>query len=53
MNDRDFEHFWNELKAFLMKYRREKSRGDKDERYCVALSIDDILKKMKEIEEKS
>lgn len=24
--DKDFEHYWNELKVFLMKYRREKSR---------------------------
>ena len=53
---KDAQHRWNELKVFLMKYRREKSQGISgfdgyENRYCVALSIDDILAKMKEIEE--
>lgn len=50
-DDKYFEHWYN-LKLFLNNYRAKYSQGDKDGRYCVALSIDDILKKMKEIEEK-
>lgn len=43
---------WSDLINFLIKYEQEHSRSGADERYCVALSIDDILKKMKEIEER-
>ena len=54
-DDKYFEHWYN-LKLFLNNYRTKYSKNDDgscaDERYCVAMSIDDILKKMKEIEEK-
>ena len=49
---KDAQHRWNELKCYLMRYRREKSRGEgTDERYCVAMSITDILNKMEELED--
>ena len=55
MDDKYFEYWYN-LKLFLNNYRAKYSKNELssgvDERYCVALSIDDILKKMKEIEEK-
>ena len=51
MSDK-FERNWYVLKKFFIDYREEKSKGCTDRRYCVALSIDDILKKMNEIEEK-
>lgn len=51
MNDK-FERNWYVLKKFFIDYREEKSKGCTDRRYCIALSIDDILKKMNEIEEK-
>lgn len=56
------EHKWNELKRYFIDYRNEKMREncgavvDQEAfnevygRYCIALSIDDILKKMDEIE---
>lgn len=55
------QHRWNELKVFLMKYRREKTpqytiggdgnaRSTDVQRYCVAMSITDILAKMEELE---
>ena len=49
---KDAQHRWNMLKVFLMKYRREKSGSDTDVdgRYCVAMSITDILNKMEELE---
>lgn len=54
-DDKYFEHWYN-LKLFLNNYRAKYSKNDDgsgaDGRYCVAMSIDDILKKMKEIEEK-
>lgn len=61
--DKNFEDKWYTLKLFLKNYRDEKTPefvigGDSNvynvdkNRYCVAMSIDDILEKMKEIEEK-
>ena len=58
---KDAQHRWNELKVFLMKYRREKTpqytiggdgnvRSTDVQRYCVAMSITDILTKMEELE---
>lgn len=58
---KDAQHRWNELKVFLMKYRREKTpqytiggdgnvRSTDVQRYCVAMSITDVLAKMEELE---
>ena len=58
-----FEDNWKELRQYFIDYKREKTTefsinpytGDVSNvygRYCVALSIDDILKKMDEIEGK-
>lgn len=58
---KEAQHRWNELKVFLMKYRREKTpqyligsdgnvRSTNVNRYCVAMSITDILAKMEELE---
>lgn len=58
---KEAQHRWNELKVFLMKYRREKTpqytiggdgnvRSTDVQRYCVAMSITDILTKMEELE---
>ncbi len=58
---KEAQHRWNELKVFLMKYRREKTpqyligsdgnvRSTNVNRYCVAMSITDILTKMEELE---
>ena len=60
---KELEDNWDELREYFVKYRDEKTPefvigGDSNvynvnkNRYCVALSIDDILEKMKEIEEK-
>lgn len=48
-----FEKNWNELEKYFIDYREAKSGYDVSGRYCVALSIDDILKIMSEIEEKN
>lgn len=58
---KEAQHRWNELKVYLMKYRREKTpqytigsdgnvRSTDESRYCVAMSITDILAKMEELE---
>ena len=39
MGDRDFEYYWHELKVFLMKYRREKSK-DRSGRTLLCCSFD-------------
>lgn len=52
METDNFEEKWYTLKIFLMNYRREKTGLDTDGRYCIALSIEDILEKMNEIEGK-
>lgn len=44
---------WNNLKEYLKNYKKEKENGlrkDENRRYCVALSIDDILEKIDEFE---
>ena len=42
---------WNELREYLMNYWKEHSYFTANpERYCVAISIEDLLKKMDEIE---
>ena len=44
---------WNSLRAYFMNYYKEKAQEDEicdHGRYCVALSIYDILSKMDEIE---
>lgn len=51
------EDRWKEFRKYITDYKEEKCQkmGDYAEygRYCVALSIDDILKKMEEIEGKN
>ena len=41
---------WNNLKQWLKEYRLNKTGSDKDGRYCVAISITDLLNKMEELE---
>lgn len=41
---------WFDLRNFLHNYKSKHEESYVGERYCVALSIDDILAKMKEIE---
>lgn len=48
-----FEKNWNELRTYFVDYREAKSGYDVSGRYCVALSIDDIVEIMSEIEEKN
>lgn len=53
---KDYERLkknWNELRTYFVDYREAKSGYDVSGRYCVALSIDDILKIMSEIEGKN
>lgn len=52
-------YWWEELKEFLIEYMEKHSNGyDKNGdyavygRYCVSISIDDLLEKMDEIEKK-
>lgn len=47
-----FKEKWEELREFLVDYRFEKTGHNDDRRYCVALSITDLLAKMDEIEKK-
>ena len=42
---------WNKLKERVKNYRLEKTGTEEDGRYCVAISVTDILKMMEEIEE--
>ena len=45
--------YWESLRQYLKDYKEEKSYDyETDTRYCVALSIDDLLEKMDEIEGK-
>lgn len=50
------EERWEEFRKYLIDYKEEKCQKMGDYapygRYCVALSIDDILMKMEEIEKK-
>ena len=42
---------WIDLMSYLMNYKREKSREYGGDRYCIAMSIDELIEKMKEIED--
>lgn len=42
---------WEKLKEYLVNYRLEKTGTNEDKRYCVAISITDLLNRMKEIED--
>ena len=43
---------WNMLKQRIMKYRYDKTGSHEDDgRYCVAISVTDLLEMMKEIED--
>ena len=53
MNDKEK---WNYLKQWLKDYKDKKEKSfekigmQQPERYCIAVSIDDLLSKMNEIE---
>lgn len=57
----DYKDFWEKLRAYFVDYNKKHSLGyitkvDEDGgysvygRYCVSISIDDLLEKMDEIE---
>ena len=48
----EYKEKWEEFRQYCIDYRFKMSGHNDDRRYCVALSITDILKKMDEIEEK-
>ena len=51
MNRNNVDNKWKRLKQYLRDYKEIKSIDYPDgERYCIAISIDDMLKKMDEIE---
>ena len=53
VENKKLKRMWGSLRGFLMEYYKEKSNEDEivdHGRYCVALSIYDILSKMDEIE---
>ena len=47
---------WDELKQWIEKYRKDHTQSnnwDEFGRYCVAISCDELLDKMNEIESKN
>ncbi len=52
----DYEEKWKELRQWLINYKIEKSSDgryhrDVSGRYCIAISIDDILDKMNDFKD--
>lgn len=44
---------WERLKQYLKDYKELKGYPDWNGRYCIAISIDELLKKMDEIEKEN
>ena len=43
---------WGKFKQWIKKYKEAKSHGQEDNsRYCIAISVDDLLAKMEELEQ--
>lgn len=52
-NSYRYKKHWYDLKNALLDYQREMTKSNRDQRYCIAMSIDDILDLMSNIEKKN
>lgn len=50
INKNDYETRWEKLKQKAIDYRFNKTGSHEDGRYCVAISVTDLLKWMEELE---